>query len=145
MNIFEKKKPVIAHVFRKLPSPKKGIRSMSKKSPFRMLFHKQHGKRAQPLLQSGRRYLYHIYWSLWTWFSRKKSMLVLCNILRLFVNTLTANDKYSLLNRWNLTQPIHILFSQKQKTLSQFFSAFSKSTLNFEHFQKKDHPHSRCI
>ena len=64
-------------------------------------------------------------------------MLVLCKILRLFVNTLTDDDKYSLLYRDNLTQPIQILFSQKQKTFSEFFSAFSKSKLNFEHFQKK--------
>ena len=27
--------------------------------------------------------------------------------------------------------------SQKQKIFSQFFSAFSESALNFEHFQKK--------
>ena len=27
--------------------------------------------------------------------------------------------------------------SQKEKIFSQFFSAFSESTLNFEHFQKK--------
>ena len=72
-------------------------------------------------------------------------MLVLCKILRLFVNTLTDDDKYSLLYRDNLTQPIQILLSQKQKTFSEFFSAFLKSTLNFEHFQKKDDPHSRCI
>ena len=70
---------------------------------------------------------------------------MICKILRLLVNTLTADDKYSLLNRGNLTQPIQILLSQKQKTFSQFFSAFLKSTLNFEHFQKKDDPHSRCI
>ena len=72
-------------------------------------------------------------------------MLVLCTILQLFVNTLTADDKYSLLNRVNLTQQIQILLSQKQKTFSQFLYSFFKSTLNFEHFQKKDHPHSRCI
>ena len=64
-------------------------------------------------------------------------MLVLCKILRLFVNTLTDNDKYSLLNRDNLTQPIQILLSQKQKTFSVFLSTFLKFTLNFEHFQKK--------
>ena len=28
--------------------------------------------------------------------------------------------------------------SWKQKTFSQFFCAFSKSNLNFEHFQKKN-------
>ena len=64
-------------------------------------------------------------------------MLVLWKILRLFVNTLTDDDKYCLLYRDNLTQPIQILLSQKQKTFSQFFSAFLKSTLNFQHFQKK--------
>ena len=64
-------------------------------------------------------------------------MLVLCKILRLFVNTLTDDDKYCLLYRDNLTQPIQILLSQKQKIFSEFFSAFSKSKLNFEHFQKK--------
>ena len=72
-------------------------------------------------------------------------MLVLCKFLRLLVKTLTDDEKYSLLYRENLTQPIQLLLSQKRKTFSQFFSAFLKSTLNFEHFQKKDHPHSRII
>ena len=63
-------------------------------------------------------------------------MLVLWEILGLFVNTLSEDDKYCLLYSDNLTQPIQILFSQKQKTFSKFFSAFLKSTLNFEHFQK---------
>ena len=63
----------------------------------------------------------------------------------MFVNTLTANDKYSLLNRRNLTQPIQVLLSDKVKSFSQFFCAFLKFTLNFENFQKKDDPHSRCI
>ena len=64
-------------------------------------------------------------------------MLKLCKILGLLVNTLTHDDKYSLLYRDNLTQPIQILLSQKQKTFSSLFSPFLKSTLNFEHFQKK--------
>ena len=64
-------------------------------------------------------------------------MLVLCKILGLFVTTLTDDEKYSLLYRENLTQPMQILLSQNQKTFSEFFSAFLKSTLNFEHFEKK--------
>ena len=60
----------------------------------------------------------------------------------MFVNTLTADDKYSLLNRDNLTQPIRTPLSQKHKAFSQFFLAFSKSTLNFEHFQNKYDPRS---
>ena len=70
-------------------------------------------------------------------------MLNLCKFLRLLVKTLTDDEKYSLLYRENLTQPIQILLSQKRKTFSRFFSAFLKYILNFEHFQKKDDPHSR--
>ena len=50
---------------------------------------------------------------------------------------MTADDKYSLLNRDNLTQPIPTQLSQKQKACFQFFLAFSKSTINIEHLQKK--------
>ena len=60
----------------------------------------------------------------------------------MFVNTLTADDKDSILNRDNSTQPIRTQLSQKQEAFPEFFLAFSKSTLNFEHFQKKDDPHS---
>ena len=60
----------------------------------------------------------------------------------MFVNTLSANDKYSLLNRENLTEPIQMQLSQKRKNFSQFLSAFLKSSLNVERFQKKDDPHS---
>ena len=64
-------------------------------------------------------------------------MLVLRKILGLFVNTLSEDDRYCLLYKDNLLQRIQILLSQKQKTFSQFFSPFLKSTLNFERFQKK--------
>ena len=55
---------------------------------------------------------------------------------------MTADDKYSFLNRDNLTQQIRTQLSQKEKAFSGFFLAFSKCTLNFEHFPKKDDPHS---
>ena len=60
----------------------------------------------------------------------------------MFVNALTADDKLYLLNRDNLTQPIQIQLSQKQKPFSPLFFAFLKSILNFEHFPKIDDPHS---
>ena len=63
----------------------------------------------------------------------------------MFVNTLTADDKYSLLTRDNLTQSIWTILSQKRKAFSPFFLAFSKYILNFEHFQKKDDPRSLFI
>ena len=72
-------------------------------------------------------------------------MFVLCKFLRPLVKTLTHDEKYSLVYRENLTQPIQILLSRKPKNFSQFFCAFLEYTLNFENFQKKDDPHSRCI
>ena len=75
----------------------------------------------------------------------KKSLLVIWKILRLFINTFSAVDKYSFPNRDYLTQPIQVQLSQKQKTFPGLFSAFSKSKLKFEHFQKKDDPHSLFI
>ena len=71
----------------------------------------------------------------------KKSLLVIHKILRPFVNTLAVNDKHYRLNRDNLTRPIHVELSQKQKIFSEFFFAFSKSILNFKHLTKKDDPH----
>ena len=62
-------------------------------------------------------------------------------IFRLFVNTFTADDKNSLLNRDNLMQPIQMQLSQT-KHFSQFPSNFLKFRLNFEDFQKKDDTHS---
>ena len=56
-------------------------------------------------------------------------------------NTLSADGKYSLLNGGNLTQPLQMQLSRKQKTFSEFFAAFLKSSLNFEHFQIKDDSH----
>ena len=35
-------------------------------------------------------------------------------MLRLFVNTVTADDEYSLVNRDNLMEPIEILISENQ-------------------------------
>ena len=59
-------------------------------------------------------------------------------ILRLFVNALTADDKYSGSNMQNLPQQFQTPLSPKQKTFSEFFVAFLKCAWNLEHFQKKD-------
>ena len=72
----------------------------------------------------------------------KKSLLVIHKIKRLFVNTLTANNKHSVLNRDILAQRIQMQLSQQQKTFSELFFAFLKSVLNFKHLPKKDDPHS---
>ena len=66
-------------------------------------------------------------------------------ILGLFVNTLTVDDKYYMLNRDNLTTSIQIQLSQKQKTFSQFFFAFLKSIFNYKHLSKNNDPHRSSI
>ena len=139
---WKKKMTLIPEIFPKLRTPKNRVTSTSKKSRFNGSFGKQHGKRAKTLLKFAWQHLCHIYWSMWMQLTCKKSLLVTCKISRLFPNTLSTDGKYSLLNRDNLTQPIQMQLSRKQKTFSQFFSAFLKSSLNFEHFQKKDDSHS---
>ena len=61
-------------------------------------------------------------------------------ILSLFVNTLTVDEKHYHLNRDNLTQPIQMQLSEKQKTFHEFFFAFVICILNFQHLPKKDDP-----
>ena len=67
--------------------------------------------------------------------SWKKSLLLTCQILGLLVNTLAADEKYPVLNRDNLTIPIQMQLSQKQKTFSQFLGAFLQSTRTFKDFE----------
>ena len=67
----------------------------------------------------------------------QKLLLDTGKFFRPFLNTLTANDKYSLNSKDKWMQTIQMLLSQKQNIFPQFFSAFFESALNFEHFQKK--------
>ena len=127
---------LIAYVFLELLALKEMVRQLSKKSHFRGPLEWQHGKRAEILFQPERQHFWHIYWSLWKEWSWKKCLLVICKIIKLFLNKLNADDKYSVLNRDNLTLLTQMHLSLKQQTFSQFFCAFLKFTLNFEHFQK---------
>ena len=70
-------------------------------------------------------------------FSCQNSLLVTWKISTLFPNTLSADGKYTLLNRDNLMEPIKMQLSRKQKTFPEFFGNFLKFRLNFEHFQEK--------
>ena len=128
---------LIADVFPKLRTPKNLVRSMSIKCRFKGSFKKQHGKCAQTLLKCEEQLLYHFYWWKFRQLSYKKSPLVIWKISILFINTLSADGKYSLLKRGNSTQPIQMQLSRKQKTFSDFFFVFLESSWNFEHFAKK--------
>ena len=72
----------------------------------------------------------------------EKSLLDIGKILRLFVNTLTLDEKHYLLTRDNLMQTIQIQLAPKQKTFCAFLFAFSKSIINLQYFRKKDETHS---
>ena len=69
---------------------------MPKKRRVRKLMDGQHNKGSKRQLKSARQYLCHICWSLWGEISLKSSVLVVSEILRLFVNILTPDEKYSL-------------------------------------------------
>ena len=104
---------LIAYVFPKLKTAKYVVKEASKNSHFKRRFDKLNGKRSQTLLQSEGQHLYHIYWSTRKQLSVKKYLLVIWKMLGLFVNTLTADEKFSVLSTGNLTQPIQIYLSKK--------------------------------
>ena len=69
-------------------------------------------------------------------------VLVRCELLGQFVNTLTADYRYSRYNPENLWQQVPKPISPKPKTFSGLFIAFLRSTLNLKYFGKKDQSHS---
>ena len=75
----------------------------------------------------------------------QKSILDTWKFFRPFLNTLTANDKYSLNSKDKWLQKFQMHLSQKQNIFTEFFLAGFDSALNFEHFQRKDDPLSLCI
>ena len=75
----------------------------------------------------------------------EKSLLLTCKFLGLLVNTLAGDKGYPVLNRDNLTIPIQMQVSGKEKTFSHFLAAFLKSTWNFRYFEEEDDPHRLCI
>ena len=113
---------------------------MSKNPRLTEPFDKPHDKRAQGLLKSGSQHLFPINWSLASQLSWKKSLLLTSQIFGWLLNTLPADEKYPLLKIDNLTIPIQMILSQKQKNFSEFLAEFLKSRLNSQYFEEKDDP-----
>ena len=92
----------MAYVFPKLRTPKNLVRSMAKKSSFRGSVEKQYGKCAQTLLEFQEKLLY-----LLLLITGKSIVLQKISVSDMQnLKTLSANGKYSLLERDNLTQRI---------------------------------------
>ena len=69
------------------------------------------------------------------------SALVTSEILRLFLNTLTPDDKYSRRNIQIFWQQVQTPLSQKGENFFRFFIAFLKCAWNLEHSeQKQEYP-----
>ena len=65
------------------------------------------------------------------------SALVIYEIFRLFVYTLSPDDKYSRRNMQIFWQQLQTLSSKEEKTFRGFFVAFPKCAWNLEHSEKK--------
>ena len=66
------------------------------------------------------------------------SALVTSEIFRLFVNTLTPDDKYSTGNMQIFWKQLQTLLSQEEKTFRGFFIAFQKCAWNLEYSVRKE-------
>ena len=84
----------------------------------------------------------HHYFPIFPWIrdklSWKKSALVISEIFRLFVNTLTPFGKYSRRNIQIFWQQFQTLLSKEEKTFRGFFFDFPKCAWNLEHSGKKE-------
>ena len=124
MKNFKKRMMLVAYLFLRLRFAKNVVTYMCKKSCFILPFQKEHGKLVSTLFKFDRRHLHHIYWATGRQLSCKKSLLVIRESLRLFVNTMSAVDKCPPPNRDNLMKPIHMELSQKLKTFCSFLLHF---------------------
>ena len=118
--------------------PKEVATETSTKSCFRTPFGNQRINWFQTLLKVARHHLYPLFPWIPGKLSWKKTALLWSKILRLFANTLTADDKYSFRNMQKFLQQLQTLLSRKRKTLSWLFIAFVKCAWNLLHFEKKD-------
>ena len=137
-NILRKTMSVLAEIFLKLLFPKVVATETSTKSCFRTPFGNQRVNGFQTPLKVAR----HHYYPFFPWISDKlswkKTALFLSKILRLFPNTLTADDKNPCRNMQNFQPQLQALLSEKRKIFSWFFIAFLKCAWNLEPFEKKD-------
>ena len=93
LNIFKKKKIVIAKLLPNLQTVKNFVTGLSKCCRLRNSFESQHVKGSKIIVKSPSKLFYHIFLSLLEEIIRKISRLLNIEILGGFVNRLTADDK----------------------------------------------------
>ena len=111
LNIFKKKKIVIANVFPKLTTVYGLVTPLTIQRRLKTSFDSQDVKRFQTLVKSSWEHFYHIFLSLWGEQTWKISTWLKFKMIGLFVNTWTADYKYPVPECENLPFPIQIQLS----------------------------------
>ena len=142
---FERKIFLLPYIFSKLPTVKPTVLQMFKYHRVIAPSYGQHVKRSKTLVKCPWQYFYKTCLLLWSKLTWETSLLLIFELLRVFIETLTADHRYSLCYIWNLQVLHQMQLSKKLKTFPEFFFPFLKSSSNFEHFQTKDDIHCQFI
>ena len=118
---------------------------MSKRLSFKRCLGRQHVNWSKTQLRSVWNQFHTTLVLIWERRSRKRLVLVRSKFLTQFVKTLSADYKYSRLNREKLWQQVPMEISPKLNIFSGFFIAFLKSTLNLEYSERKHQSQSLSI
>ena len=110
---------------------------MSKKSSFKTPFNSQYVKRSQTLLESVGQHFNHIFSSLWQKQSWKMLLLVIFEDLGLFVNTLTADNKFSLHNSENTRNQFKSNYLTNKKIFIKYLLFFWKTNYILNIFKRR--------
>ena len=136
-NILKENMIVIANVFPTFQTVKILLRPLSKKHCFKTRFDNTPVKLSQIPVKYLWKCFYHIFSSFSGRLIRKTSSLVLGEVLGVFVNILTADDKYPLQDCENLQLPIQMQLSEKRKLFWEFFVTLLEPASIFKHFGRK--------
>ena len=123
LNLLKKKMTSSILYFQNYGLRKRGEITVQK-GPFQRILGQANVKQAEALLKFESEHLYPIHWPLPSQLSWKKSLLFICKILGLLPNILAVNENNPVDNKDNLTIPIQMQLSQKQKFFLNFLLHF---------------------
>ena len=115
---------------------RKWIPKRCKRPSFRTYFSKQRFRGFETLLKLARHPYYRMFPLIWDKLSWKNSFLVRSEILGLFVNTMTAEYRYSRRNMQNFQQQDQTQLSEKRNSFLDFYFV-SQMYIKFTIFWKK--------
>ena len=128
---------LIAYVYPKLKTAKHVVRQMYKNPRFGTPFNSQHVKESQRLMKSAWQHFYRSFPLLLRQLTWQICLLVICEVRGGFINTLIADEKYSLGNSEVLPEPIQMQLSKKQINFFEIFATFMESKAVFKCFKKR--------